>query len=463
MYKKEGNTQTNISIYLVRTGGSGSTIDIWFFVAGGYSRGNWNIDSVDGEVYKNPTSQSNTPSGTVIFDSNSASYPPNLVTEQGNIQPSYITRSAHNTGYLVGGYNNLGASSYNISPIYSIGTSYTSSSTSLGNIYGIGYGHSNATGLGILYANGNHWALNGWGCWVADGGVARIGFNATRGSIKCTGTFECGPVAMIDVTGNTTFFLTKQAGRDIKFSSIPAGTTTNYHTGNHDNRCRLHADGFYPYSDDRIKRNEKLIVNATKTLKKLTPQIYDKYGSMDLSGDFRIESGLIAQEIYYNAPELRHLVNLGVQEVTSVHYVKDASDNYVKDASGNSIMDLSNKYSKDSNGNYVKDINGEYEKETKTSGFTPTPEEMDLSGVDIGSDPDYGSHGWSKTEPCSVNYMGIIPYLIKSNQELEERLAALENKQRIKSLHLMKTKLMKLMKKFDKPPPTHSTTHPQIK
>ena len=30
----------------------------------------------------------------------------------------------------------------------------------------------------------------------------------------------------------------------------------------------------------------------------------------------------------------------------------------------------------------------------------------------------------------------------------------------------MKTKLIKLMKKFDKPPPTHSTTHtppPQIK
>ena len=27
----------------------------------------------------------------------------------------------------------------------------------------------------------------------------------------------------------------------------------------------------------------------------------------------------------------------------------------------------------------------------------------------------------------------------------------------------MKTKLIKLMKKFDKPPPTHSTTPPQIK
>ena len=101
---------------------------------------------------------------------------------------------------------------------------------------------------------------------------------------------------------------------------------------------------------------------------------------MDLSGSSQVESGLIAQEIYYNAPELRHLVTLGKE----------------LDASGNE--------------------------------YTPTPEEMDLSGVDIGSDPDYGSHGWSKTENSSLNYQGLIAYLIKSNQELAERLAALENK-----------------------------------
>ncbi len=133
-------------------------------------------------------------------------------------------------------------------------------------------------------------------------------------------------------------------------------------------------------SDDRIKENEKLIVNATESLSKLTPQIYDKYLNMDLSGSSTIESGLIAQEVYYNAPELRHLVVVG----------KDY------DTSGNE--------------------------------YTPTPEEMDLSGVDIGSDPDYGSHGWSKTEQAGLHYQGLIPYLIKSNQEMAERLAALENK-----------------------------------
>ena len=131
-------------------------------------------------------------------------------------------------------------------------------------------------------------------------------------------------------------------------------------------------------SDDRIKENEKLIVNATETLSKLTPQIYDKYRTMDLSGSFRVESGLIAQEVYYNAPELRHLVVVGME----------------KDASGNDI--------------------------------TPTPGEMDLSGVDIANDPDYGSHGWSKTQHSSLNYYGLIAYLIKSNQELAERIETLK-------------------------------------
>ena len=58
--------------------------------------------------------------------------------------------------------------------------------------------------------------------------------------------------------------------------------------------------------------------------------------------------------------------------------------------------------------------------------YTPTPEEMDLSGVDIGSDPDYGSHGWSKTEHSSLNYQGLIAYLIKSNQELVGRIDSLK-------------------------------------
>ena len=133
-----------------------------------------------------------------------------------------------------------------------------------------------------------------------------------------------------------------------------------------------------PSSDDRLKVNEKLIVNATETISKLRPQIYDKYQDMDLSGITFTESGLIAQEVYYNAPELRHLVSLG-EEI---------------DASGNK--------------------------------YTPIPDEMDLSNVDIANDPKYGSRGWSKTESSALSYMGLIPYLIKSNQEMHERIEALE-------------------------------------
>ena len=142
----------------------------------------------------------------------------------------------------------------------------------------------------------------------------------------------------------------------------------------------IKASGTITPSDDRLKENEKVIINATETLSKLTPQIYDKYDNMDLSGSSFVESGLITQEVYYNAPELRHLVHLGKNT----------------DASGNQT--------------------------------TPTPEEMDLTDVDIANDPDYGSHGWSIQKSSSLNYDGLIPYLIKSNQEMAERLAALENK-----------------------------------
>jgi len=214
-------------------------------------------------------------------------------------------------------------------------------------------------------------------------------------------------------------------------------------------------DSITQTSDDRLKTNESIIENATTTLMKLCPQNYIKHSSfisprssndvstsnimtgselielrnkyptkdelqvgetelvsqmpvlldmweildvsgnkfsvsgniIDSSGDqitFTIpepeivspdsaritHSGLIAQEVYYNAPELRHLVT--------------------NHPSGTSDMPL------------------------------------DLSG-NLQIDPDYSSMGWSDT-PSAVNYIGLIPYLIKSNQELHGRIAALETK-----------------------------------
>jgi hypothetical protein len=65
-------------------------------------------------------------------------------------------------------------------------------------------------------------------------------------------------------------------------------------------------------SDVRAKSNSEIIVNSLDTLSKLKPYVYEKNGLT--------ESGFIAQDIYYDAPELRHLVQLG----------KDANPNETK-------------------------------------------------------------------------------------------------------------------------------------
>jgi hypothetical protein len=166
------------------------------------------------------------------------------------------------------------------------------------------------------------------------------------------------------------------------YSTLRMRTSYNYvilYTSSVQCQRECRAPAFVVSSDDRLKENETYITNATDTIKKLTPQRYVKYETMDLSGSSFVETGLISQSVWYNAPELRHLVRLGTDT----------------DASGNE--------------------------------YTPTPDELDLSGNDIQNDIDYGSHGWSRTNPSSLDYTGLIPYLIKSNQELEERISALEN------------------------------------
>jgi hypothetical protein len=121
-------------------------------------------------------------------------------------------------------------------------------------------------------------------------------------------------------------------------------------------------------SDDRLKDNESLLTDATNTILKLRPEIYDKkpdFTSTDPS-TWQKESGLVAQDIWYGAPELRHLV---------------------KPENNTDIVEI------------------------------PLAPE-------IQEDPDYTALGWGNT-PASVNYTGLIPYLIKSIQELKAKLDAL--------------------------------------
>ena len=87
------------------------------------------------------------------------------------------------------------------------------------------------------------------------------------------------------------------------------------------------------------------------------------------------ESGLIAHEIYYDAPELRHLIHKGKPEL---------------DEEGNSI---------------------------------PLPEIP--TSIDPQQDPDYSC--WGK-DPASVNYIWLIAYIVKANAELHKRVKLLEPK-----------------------------------
>jgi len=142
-------------------------------------------------------------------------------------------------------------------------------------------------------------------------------------------------------------------------------------------------------SDDRLKRDEAFITNATDTLLKLKPQTYIKKHRLpenenDIDIPEQFEAGLIAQDVWYDAPEIRFLV----------HPCKDANP-------------------------------------SETKPISPDPN-------DPTQDPDYSSWG---TTQAYVNYEGFLPYLIKSNQEiytelqaekvrndtLEARVTALEN------------------------------------
>jgi len=124
-------------------------------------------------------------------------------------------------------------------------------------------------------------------------------------------------------------------------------------------------------SDDRLKTQEELIENATETLMKLKPQKYLKAARLQKEGEEadprppRMEAGLIAQDVWYDAPELRFLITL------------------------------------------APDANPGEEKPPE-----PVP-------GDIQQDPDYSDWG---TEASGVNYMDLIPYLIKSNQEMYAQL-----------------------------------------
>ena len=124
--------------------------------------------------------------------------------------------------------------------------------------------------------------------------------------------------------------------------------------------------GFHS-SDDRVKDDETLITGAVKTLSKLKPQNYLKRTKLDPYApeqNWNLESGLMAQEVYYSVPEMRHMVSVPAE-----------------------AGDIDN--------------------------FTPPPSD------DPSQDPDYSVWG---DGIATVDYMQMVPYLVKGVQEIVTEL-----------------------------------------
>ena len=127
-----------------------------------------------------------------------------LTTRDHQISAGYqLTRGDHHTGYLEGSYNNVGANSAKSNPIYSIGSGYVPADAGFGNMYGIGYSHSNFWGTGSGKPTD-------WGLYACQNGSP---FFITTN----TGTWSSG---QFNRNGNTVW----DAGNDGSGSGLDADT-----------------------------------------------------------------------------------------------------------------------------------------------------------------------------------------------------------------------------------------------
>jgi hypothetical protein len=144
---------------------------------------------------------------------------------------------------------------------------------------------------------------------ISNSFINNLRFNTLESDINKS----TNPLNFVTEWSNTGSDLYKFYGKNSLLTSNPTLLTTINTDGN------LYTIGTLTSgSDDRIKSHEINIENATETLLKLTPKIYDKHPSVRFHEDqeendltniphFK-ESGLIAQEVLKDAFELEHLV-----------------------------------------------------------------------------------------------------------------------------------------------------------
>lgn len=154
-------------------------------------------------------------------------------------------------------------------------------------------------------------------------------------------------------------------------------------------------------SDVRLKSELTAVTSALEMILKLEPKKYNKESQ---GGTSIIDTGFIAQKIWYKIPELRHLIQF--PEGIYPSNIKDISDNILEpepktiDISANEYIDYD-----------LMQIIGVVDGEQTT---------RDIPDIQI-SKPNYEEYGWG-TKPVGINYEGLIAYLVGAIQELKTKI-----------------------------------------
>lgn len=213
---------------------------------------------------------------------------------------------------------------------------------------------SNSTGDKLAVSNLHNFDVTGHG-----GGFHT--YNVTYNDLK----FISPGGVLLSGGGNQTAHLTIDADGNVGIGATPVSNVKLYVDGVITATGAINAN-----SDDRLKINETLINDAVTTIQKLRPEIYDKKPTIDNtnSAEWVKESGLIAQEVWYSNPELRHLVTPGSvihtsRKTKSIDYKNNTgteTEFYIinhKDPSGN-YYDYNDIFVLDENGDILIDASG---------------------------------------------------------------------------------------------------------
>ena len=252
-------------------------------------------------------------------------------------------------------------------------------------------GTGSNTGNYLAFCSGvPGWTARGDGLnFIPANGRVGIGTVSPKGRLDiCHGTrtgtsAQHGPALYVTSDANS-----ESSGVEFRHSNqsqgVGFGYASVYATGNNSNQSisiisrgssNVYIKNYAVWSDDRLKKNEVFITNATETLTKLKPQIYDKHEKInEISENPTREAGLIAQEVYYDAPELRYLVSARNEGIDA--------------------------------------------------GPVNIPEKKPYVDDDPTKDPDYSAWG---TGSAAVAYIQLVPYLIQSVKENEEDKAKLKS------------------------------------